>query len=156
MKKNNNKGFTLMEMLIVVAIIAILIAIAIPTFTQNLNKAKDAADEANARALYAQLMADAMLEDDGTLSAAPVTDETAKTISFGGTTYKFNTLPTITATATTKGEDIVIKTNPSADGGKSVTFGKGSTTPGGGSGSGSGSCGGEGGGGEGGGEGGGT
>lgn len=44
--KKNEKGFTLMEMLIVVAIIAVLIAIAIPTFTASLNKAKVATDEA--------------------------------------------------------------------------------------------------------------
>lgn len=31
-KLNNKKGFTLMEMLIVVAIIAVLVAIAIPVF----------------------------------------------------------------------------------------------------------------------------
>ena len=46
MKKiKNTKGFTLMEMLIVVAIIAILIAIAIPTFTTQLEKAREAAVE---------------------------------------------------------------------------------------------------------------
>lgn len=39
-KMKNKKGFTLMEMLIVVAIIAILVAIAIPTFASSLNKAK--------------------------------------------------------------------------------------------------------------------
>ena len=46
-KMKNKKGFTLMEMLIVVAIIAILIAIAIPTFASSLNKARVATDEAN-------------------------------------------------------------------------------------------------------------
>ena len=54
--KKNEKGFTLMEMLIVVAIIAVLIAIAIPTFTASLNKAKVATDEANIRAGYASAM----------------------------------------------------------------------------------------------------
>ena len=63
MKKNNNKGFTLMEMLIVVAIIAILVAIAIPTFTGSLNKAREAADEANARSAYAEVMANYMTAD---------------------------------------------------------------------------------------------
>ena len=57
-KIKNSKGFTLMEMLIVVAIIAILIAIAIPTFTTSLNKARVATDEANIRSGYASLMAD--------------------------------------------------------------------------------------------------
>lgn len=57
MKKiKNTKGFTLMEMLIVVAIIAILIAIAIPTFTAQLEKAREAADIANIRSAYAKAM----------------------------------------------------------------------------------------------------
>ena len=43
-KLTNKKGFTLMEMLIVVAIIAVLVAIAIPTFNGALTKSKEAAD----------------------------------------------------------------------------------------------------------------
>ena len=49
-KLNNKKGFTLMEMLIVVAIIAVLVAIAIPVFNGALTKSKEAADVANIRA----------------------------------------------------------------------------------------------------------
>lgn len=49
-KKLNKKGFTLAELLIVVAIVAILAAIAIPVFTSSLDKAKEATDKANLRA----------------------------------------------------------------------------------------------------------
>lgn len=54
--KLNRKGFTLMEMLIVVAIIAVLVAIMIPTFTSQLEKAREAADIANIRSAYAEAM----------------------------------------------------------------------------------------------------
>ncbi len=53
-----NRGFTLMEMLIVVAIVAVLAAIAIPVFSGSLHKAKVAADMANVRAYYAELQID--------------------------------------------------------------------------------------------------
>ena len=62
MKKMNNKGFTLMEMLIVVAIIAVLVAIAIPVFTNQLEKAREATDEANVRSAYAEVMACALTD----------------------------------------------------------------------------------------------
>ena len=62
MKKMNNKGFTLMEMLIVVAIIAVLVAIAIPVFTNQLEKAREATDMANIRSAYAEVMACALTD----------------------------------------------------------------------------------------------
>ena len=55
MKQTNRKGFTLAELLIVVAIIAVLVAIAIPVFTTQLHNAKASADMANIRAYYAEL-----------------------------------------------------------------------------------------------------
>ena len=63
--KKNEKGFTLMEMLIVVAIIAVLVAIAIPTFNSSLNKAKAATDAANIRAGYATVMMTLLQADTG-------------------------------------------------------------------------------------------
>ena len=62
--KKNQKGFTLMEMLIVIAIIAVLIAIAIPTFTNALNKARVATDEANIRSGYASAMVELLTADE--------------------------------------------------------------------------------------------
>lgn len=56
MKKtlHNKKGFTLAELLIVVAIIAVLVAIAIPIFSSQLEKSRDAVTASNVRAAYAE------------------------------------------------------------------------------------------------------
>ena len=51
--KKNNKGFTLAELLIVVAVIAVLVAVAIPSFTNQLEKSRQAVDVSNLRAAYA-------------------------------------------------------------------------------------------------------
>lgn len=61
--KQNKNGFTLMEMLIVIAIIAILIAVAIPVFASQLEKAREATDLANVRSAYAQVSTEALLGD---------------------------------------------------------------------------------------------
>ena len=79
-KKSNKKGFTIMEMLIVVAIIAVLAAIAIPTFNSALTKSKEAADVANVRAAYAQLQV-AILTDD--LASTGYASELEKTLGTG-------------------------------------------------------------------------
>lgn len=64
-KLNNKKGFTLAELLIVVAIIAVLAAISIPIFNSQLTKARQATNAANLRAAYAEASA-AMLDDNST------------------------------------------------------------------------------------------
>lgn len=77
MKRLNKKGFTLAELLIVVAIIAVLVAIAIPIFTSQLEKAREATDAANIRAAYAEVQA-AVLTGEGTGKATIEKDGSAK------------------------------------------------------------------------------
>lgn len=61
--KLNKKGFTLAELLVVVAILAILVAVSIPIFTGKLNEAKKTTDEANMRAAKAAAVTE-YLQDD--------------------------------------------------------------------------------------------
>lgn len=58
-----NKGFTLAELLVVVAIIAVLVAVAIPVFTAQLEKSREAVDLANVRNAYAEVMTAAITGD---------------------------------------------------------------------------------------------
>ena len=55
MKKMNKKGFTLIEMLVVIAIIAVLVSIIIPVVGNSTAKAKAATDAANLRSAKATL-----------------------------------------------------------------------------------------------------
>ena len=66
------KGFTISELLIVVAIIAVLVAIALPIFNSQLHKAKVATDWANIRGYYAEIQADFI--STGTKNAKVKTD----------------------------------------------------------------------------------
>ena len=80
MKKtlHNKKGFTLAELLIVVAIIAVLVAIAIPIFTSQLEKAKEATDAANIRAAYAEVSTKALTDGAADVKSLFVTASQTK------------------------------------------------------------------------------
>jgi len=66
----NKKGFTLAELLIVVAIVGVLVAISIPIFTAQLEKAREATDQANIRSAMSELQSDYLTE-----AAAPTNQE---------------------------------------------------------------------------------
>jgi len=76
-KTKNKKGFTLVELLIVIAIIAIMVAIAIPVYSAQLDSARTQVDAANLRTAESLAMADFMLNRSATAT--------------GDTTYYFNT-----------------------------------------------------------------
>ena len=98
MKKMNKKGFTLAELLIVVAIIAVLVAIAIPVFTAQLEKSREATDEANLRSVYGEAVADYL----GASSAW-----SSKSFTVGSLTF------TATASADSSGSAAITITAPS-------------------------------------------
>jgi len=57
LRKNNQKGFTLIELMIVIAIIGILAAIAIPNFLSYRKRGQDSAAQASAKNFYNTTMA---------------------------------------------------------------------------------------------------
>lgn len=59
-------GFTLAELLVVVAIIGVLVTIVVPIFGKLQEKARESVDIANIRSAYAEVMVDAVIEYDGT------------------------------------------------------------------------------------------
>ena len=105
MKKFNKKGFTLAELLVVVAIIAILIAVAIPTFGAAQDKARYGVAEANARSAYAEWMIDYIASDD----APGVGDKI--TYSSGGV----DTVCTVSK-STPSGDDLTLNITVTVDG----------------------------------------
>ena len=58
MKKSNKKGFTIVELVIVIAVIAILAAVLIPTFSNLIKKANMSADQQAVRQMNTALAAD--------------------------------------------------------------------------------------------------
>ena len=83
----NKKGFTLMEMLIVVAIMVILMAVSVPMFTSQLNKAKVTTDQANVKAGKSAVLA--LYMAGGTVKKSAT--ETQEINASQAGTYYYNT-----------------------------------------------------------------
>ena len=103
-KMNNKRGFTLAELLIVVAIIAVLVAVSIPIFNSQLEKSRESTDLANIRAAYAEgtaALIDGSYETDtnwGTFTAGTTT--TMKAFYDTGTGKVTQTAPAVAGKGT--------------------------------------------------------
>ncbi len=85
--KMNKKGFTLIEMLVVIAIIAVLVSIVIPVVGNSTEAAGEAADAANIRSAIAEVTTLAL--------ANPKATDIAKTVALKqGDTTKWETFDT--------------------------------------------------------------
>ena len=93
MNKMNKKGFTLIEMLVVIAIIAVLVSIIIPTIAAATDKAAAPTNAANLRSLKAEIVTAYLtggnekwkFTEAGALDTANSTgDDTANLPSFKG------------------------------------------------------------------------
>ena len=60
---NKNEGFTLVELIIVVAIMGVLIALLAPAYARHVEKSRETVDIANVRSAYAEIMAEVIDED---------------------------------------------------------------------------------------------
>ena len=100
MKKTNNKGFSLIELIIVIAIMAVLVAIIAPNLTKYLGKSKKNTDTKNKDEIESTLktcITDYEMENDELL-----TDGNSMTIKWSSTG------PTLTPASATF-EDVVKK-----------------------------------------------
>lgn len=95
MKKTNNKGFSLIELIIVIAIMAVLVAIIAPNLTKYLGKSKTNTDTKNADEIASTLKTcitdydmehDALLADNGTLTIK--WSDTGVTLSTANTAFE--------------------------------------------------------------------
>jgi type IV pilus assembly protein PilA len=89
MKKTNNKGFSLVELIIVIAIMAVLVGILAPQFIKYVEKSKVSTDIKNAQEIATALQVGAADSDSG------LVEQTAAVAFVASTTDAFTSTPTM-------------------------------------------------------------
>lgn len=97
-------GFTLAELLVVVAIVLVLVAIAIPVFQGALNNATDAVEKANVRSVKAEATVDYLLNNNALSSSTYYVTDTGDVV----TTQPTGTYSTYNVTASGTGKNVQI------------------------------------------------
>lgn len=88
-KLRNKKGFTLVELLIVIAVLGIIAAIAVPRFTGVLSGVKNKAEVSSAKMIVKEVEAEFMLENwtfpsDNIFTVVKLADTVDKSTGYNG------------------------------------------------------------------------
>ncbi len=129
MKKTNNKGFSLVELIIVIAIMAVLVGILAPQFIKYVEKSRESTDIKNVQEMVVAIQVYAADPDGGfeTSDAGTITLGAAA----GGklaTALTEAGLPTTYTAASTKYENTIITVSIDTNGAPSFTAGTSSDT----------------------------
>lgn len=87
MKKNNKKGFTIVELVIVIAVIGILAAVLIPTFGGVIEKANDSKVLQQLNSAYKEALAEAI--SDGKITEGEAGESVSVTVGSSQYTFVF-------------------------------------------------------------------
>lgn len=90
-----NKGFTLVELVVVVAVLAILVGLLAPSYTKYVERSRESTDLANVRTEYGEMMADINLDGKDPEEAKRIVPlkqkiddwQSAKTITIAGISH---------------------------------------------------------------------
>jgi len=97
-KKKNNKGFSLVELIVVIAIMAVLVGVLAPQFIKYVNNSRVATDVKNGQEIASALSADLA---DGSLTGKTTA---AQEITASNKPSAIATLPTISYTSSGDGK----------------------------------------------------